>query len=177
MNNQTSKEIILLAAIANNGVVGDNNAIPWHLKGDLKHFKELTMGKPIIMGRKTYESIGKPLPGRVNIVLSKTKAFDGCVMVFDAIQALKEAYKSEHKEIYIIGGPQVWKEFNSFLTQAIITHIPLDIEGTDKFIMEGEWKVFSVKEMKDKIKISKTGEEKEIDYQIKTWIPGFGTEK
>lgn len=175
--NKTSKEIILLAAIANNGVVGDNNALPWRLKGDLKHFKELTMGKPIIMGRKTYESIGKPLPGRVNIVLSKSKEFEGCVMATDAIQALKQAYKSEHKEIYIIGGPQVWKEFSSFLTQAIITHIPLNIEGTDKFIMEGDWKVSSVKDMTDKIVIVKTGEEKEISYQIKTWVSGFGTEK
>lgn len=171
------KEIILLAAIANNGVVGNNNALPWHLKADLKHFKKLTTGKPIVMGRMTYESIGKPLPNRTNIVLSKEKTFDGCVMARDAIEALREAYKLETDEIYIIGGPKVWKEFQPFITKAIITQVPLNINGTDKFIMEGNWRVESMDTVSSEYKIHETGESGEIEIYIKTMYPAFGTEK
>ena len=84
--------ISLIVALARNRVIGRNNQLPWRLSADLQHFKTLTMGKPLIMGRKTFESIGKPLPGRTNIVLTRDRGFQaqGCVVVHDIDQALQD---------------------------------------------------------------------------------------
>ncbi|MCH9639579.1 MAG: dihydrofolate reductase, partial [Betaproteobacteria bacterium] len=98
----------ILVAMAKNRVIGRNNTLPWHLPADLKHFKSLTMGHPMIMGRKTYESIGKPLPGRTNIVVTKQSNFQapGTTIVNSIEEALERSKASgiTNRECFIIGG-------------------------------------------------------------------------
>lgn len=128
--------ISLILAMADNGTIGHNNALPWHLPNDLKFFKESTMGKPIVMGRKTYESIGRPLPGRTNIVISRTlDAFDipGCLVfnsLEDAIEHIENTIVSP--EIMIMGGAQIYQEALPFMTKLYLTHVHADVEGDTK---------------------------------------------
>src|SRR5476651_145819 len=100
----------LYVAISKNGVIGKDSGLPWRLPSDLARFKEVTMGHPIVMGRKTYESIGRPLPGRSNIVITHNKNFkaEGCIVVNSLEEALDQAQKSEGgEEIFIIGGSTI----------------------------------------------------------------------
>ncbi|MCG8433703.1 MAG: dihydrofolate reductase, partial [Gammaproteobacteria bacterium] len=101
-------KISLIVAMDKNRVIGKDNAMPWHLPADLKYFKQTTMGKPIIMGRKTYEAIGKALPGRLNIVVTRDKNYtaDGCTVVHDIDEALAAA--AGHEEVMIIGGANLY---------------------------------------------------------------------
>jgi dihydrofolate reductase len=114
-------KIILLAAVADNGVIGRDNALPFRQRSDLKRFKALTMGKPVLMGRKTYQSIGKPLPGRTNIVVSRNAAFKapGIIVAPDLASALTiahgDALRREVDEITVIGGADI---FAALLPQA-----------------------------------------------------------
>ena len=104
-------EIILIAAIAANRVIGRDNRIPWHLPEDLQWFKQVTMGSPMIMGRKTHLSIGRPLPGRANIVLSRNKTeFPGCTRAADLDQALALCRELGADKSFIIGGQQLFAE-------------------------------------------------------------------
>ncbi len=123
-------KITMIAALAKNNVVGKDNQMPWHLPADLKHFKQCTMGKPIIMGRKTYESIGKPLPGRLNIVLTRDTQFTapGCELVHSPNDALALA-APEHEEIIIMGGPSIYELFMPQADRMILTFIDADCEG------------------------------------------------
>jgi len=111
----TNKKIVsMVVACADNNVIGINNEMPWHIPQDFKHFKSVTMGKPCIMGRKTFESIlkslGKPLPGRVNIVVSRSNfQHHGALTVKDLDEAIDQASKIDTDEICIIGGAQIYK--------------------------------------------------------------------
>ncbi|MEE3003438.1 MAG: dihydrofolate reductase, partial [Pseudomonadota bacterium] len=113
-------KISIIAAMAKNKVIGKNNKLPWHLSEDLKNFKILTTGKPIVMGRKTYESIGKPLPQRRNIVLTRNTKLkiDGCEVMSSKDQLLKEL--QEEKEIMVIGGSEIYQ---MFLPEATTIHL------------------------------------------------------
>ena len=99
--------ISLITAMDRNRLIGNNNQLPWHLPADFAHFKSVTMGKPVIMGRKTYESIGKPLPGRTNIVLSRDPdiSFEGVACVSSFEQALLLVADAE--EVMVIGGSTI----------------------------------------------------------------------
>lgn len=132
---EKSMNISIIVAFANNRVIGLNNQLPWNLPSDLKHFKEITMGKPVIMGRKTYESIGRPLPGRKNIVLTRIKHFDiaGCTVVHSLEEALIVAEDGE--EVFVIGGETVYREALPLADKMVITHIHADFEG-DAFFPE-----------------------------------------
>ena len=125
--------ISLVAAMANNRVIGKDNQMPWHLPADLKHFKAVTLGKPIIMGRKTYESIGRPLPGRQNIVISRNPDYqlEGC----DTATSFKAALElvSGQPEVMVIGGGQLYRETLSLANQLFLTFIDLDVEGDTQF--------------------------------------------
>lgn len=101
--------ISLIAAVADNGVIGFQGALPWRLPADLKRFKKLTMGKPMIMGRRTWESIGKALPGRVSIVLSRDPAYraEGAVVATSIVEALVDADDSD--EVMVIGGAALYE--------------------------------------------------------------------
>lgn len=101
--------ICLIAAMAANRVIGRNNALPWHLPADLKRFKALTMGHPVLMGRNTYESIGKPLPGRRNLVITRNRGYGapGCEVVHSLDEAL--AACGDAQDVYVIGGAELYR--------------------------------------------------------------------
>lgn len=128
--------IHLIAAIAENGVIGRNGTLPWEITADLQHFKKLTMGCTVIMGRHTYESIGRPLSGRQNIILSHTlQRLDGCEIVRSLEEALDLA-ALEH--IFIIGGAQLYAEGLSVAQQLNITWVHAVPEG-DTFFPSVAW--------------------------------------
>lgn len=126
-------KISIIVAKALGEVIGVNNQLPWHLPDDLKKFKVLTWGKPILMGRKTYESIGRPLPGRTNIVLTHDIAYlaPGCVVVSSLEQALKAAEQFE--ELMVIGGAKIYELCLPYVTKLYITQIEKVVEGDAKF--------------------------------------------
>lgn len=134
-------KISMIAAMANNRVIGANNAMPWHLPADLKHFKRITLGKPIIMGRKTYQSIGKALPGRLNIVISSDVNFtlpDATVVnsCEQAIQIANEHFSAQpedEREVMIIGGGSIYLHFLGLCDRLYLTQIDLAVEGDTYF--------------------------------------------
>lgn len=125
----------VIVAVAENGVVGRDNALPWHLPSDLQYFKRKTMGKPIVMGRKTFESIGRPLPGRANIIVSRSQGYSakGAYVVesVDRALALAEELASadgEH-ELMVIGGASIYAAAIPFADTLYITEVHAEIEG------------------------------------------------
>lgn len=104
-------EISLVAAVADNGVIGAEGEMPWHLPADLAHFRQLTLGKPVVMGRLTWEAIGRPLPGRRNLVLSRNPAWhaDGAIRVGSLDEALRVTRESGASELMVIGGAEVYR--------------------------------------------------------------------
>jgi dihydrofolate reductase len=116
----------LVAAVATNGVIGRDNKIPWRLPSDLKRFKALTIGNPVVMGRKTFQSIGRPLPSRVNIVVSRG-VFDGggalAVPSLAAGVALAAERAGEHGEIFVIGGAEIYRETMASADRLYITEV------------------------------------------------------
>ena len=121
--------IVLLAAVADNGVIGRDNALPWRQSSDLKRFKAITMGKPVVMGRKTYLSIGKPLPGRTNIVVSRDPGFapEGVVVARSIDAALSAARDDAQQrgadEIVVIGGTDIFMQTMPLADRMEITHV------------------------------------------------------
>jgi dihydrofolate reductase len=127
--------LTIIVARARNGVIGRDNQLPWHLPEDLGFFKRTTMGAPIIMGRKTHESIGRPLPGRRNIVVTRDRArqFQGCEMAASIGEALTLAAKDGAQEAFLIGGTQLYAEGIGFADKLVITEIDADVEGDATF--------------------------------------------
>lgn len=125
--------ISLVAAMAKNRVIGKNNQMPWHLPADLAHFKKVTLGKPIIMGRKTYESIGRPLPGRKNIVISRNPDYqlEGCDTVTSLENAL--ALVKDQEEVMIVGGGYLYEIALPIANKLYLTFIDLEVDGDTKF--------------------------------------------
>jgi dihydrofolate reductase len=121
--------ITLIVAVADNGVIGRDNALPWHLPEDLKRFKRLTMGKPMIMGRKTFESIGKPLPGRRNIVVTRDTNYHhpGVEVVHGADQAV--AATADAPEVMVIGGAELFRLFLPHAGRVHLTRVHGNIDG------------------------------------------------
>lgn len=121
--------IAMIAAMANNRVIGKDNQMPWHLPADLKHFKKVTLGKPVIMGRKTYQSIGKALPGRRNIVISR----QGVALSADAdwVRSIEQALAlvQDEAEVMIIGGAEIYRQVLPMADRLYITDIDLTVEG------------------------------------------------
>lgn len=132
---------IIVAADEHNGI-GKNNQLLWHLPADLKHFKQLTTGHPIIMGRKTYDSIGKALPGRRNIIISRQKdlVIEGCEVVHSLEAALEAC--ANHAEIFIIGGAQIFKQALQLTDVIYFTRVHQSLEADTHFppIDLGQWK-------------------------------------
>ena len=123
-------EIILIASVAANGVIGRNNALPWHLPEDMAHFKRTTWGHTVIMGRKTYQSIGHPLSGRRNIILASDPALPvppDCLVMPALPQALQNCMDSGR--VFLIGGARLFREGLRLADTLILTHIHATIEG------------------------------------------------
>ncbi|MCL2265691.1 MAG: dihydrofolate reductase [Treponema sp.] len=128
------QEIIIIAAMAENRVIGKDNAMPWSIKGNLAHFKEMTMGSPCIMGRKTWESLPKkPLPGRLNIIISKTITANEA-KIFSSLTSAVE-FCSGYKKIFICGGESIYKQSMALADKIDLTLIPGQYEG-DTFFPE-----------------------------------------
>ncbi|MBB6115585.1 dihydrofolate reductase [Rahnella inusitata] len=124
--------ISLIAALATDRVIGMENAMPWHLPGDLAWFKRNTLNKPVIMGRKTFESIGRPLPGRLNIVISsKPGEHEGVTWVTSVDAALAAAAGVE--EVMVMGGGRVYEQFLPKANRLYLTHIDAEVEGDTHF--------------------------------------------
>lgn len=123
--------ISFIVAKSENNVIGVNNKLPWHLKDDLQMFKKLTMGHHILMGRKTFESIGKPLPGRMSLVVStEPRANQDTVLWFNSIfRAIKQAERNGEAELFIIGGEKVFKSALSLCDRIYLTEVKTTIEG------------------------------------------------
>ncbi len=131
-------EIVLVVAVADNGVIGHEGAMPWHLPADLRHFKQLTTGKPVIMGRKTFESIGKPLPGRHNIVLTRDSAWaaEGVTVVPNLAEAIAAAGldpRARAGAIMVVGGAQIYAEAMPIATRIELTRIHMSPQGDTRF--------------------------------------------
>ncbi len=134
-------KISLIVAMASNRVIGLNNQIPWHLSADLKRFKQITMGSPILMGRKTYQSIGRALPGRTNIIISRNPDFQpsGCLVFNNIDKALASCATA--KEVFIIGGADFYKSMLPIANTLYLTQIHQEFSGDTFFpeIDEGQW--------------------------------------
>jgi len=133
----------VIVAIAENGVIGGGNQLLWHIPEDLKRFKSVTTGHTVIMGRKTFESIGKPLPGRVNIVISRNPNFhpDG-VLVASSLAAALELAKND-SEAFIIGGGEIYRQALPLASKLYVTRVHKSYEGDTTFplINPNEWEL------------------------------------
>ena len=134
-------KISIIVAMAANGVIGRDNQLPWHLPADLKHFKQTTMGKPILMGRKTWESIGRPLPGRTNIVITRDSTYTaaGCEVVNSIDAAIAAA--GEQDEVMVIGGAELYRQILPDTDTIYLTRIHEALAGDTRFpeIHNTEW--------------------------------------
>lgn len=132
----------IIAAVAQNGVIGDRNALLWHISEDMKHFKALTTGHPVVMGRKTWESLGRPLPNRVNVVITRQAIeIPGCRVVHSLDEAV--ALFATDEEIFIIGGAQIYAEALPRAGRFYLTRVFHDYEGDTRFPAwdESEWQL------------------------------------
>ncbi len=124
--------ISLIAAVSSNGVIGRNGELPWHFPEDLKRFKQLTLGRPVIMGRKTFESIGKPLPNRLNIVVSRRASYDSSnigVLVAASVEEAVARAESAGGEIFCIGGSEIYRQMMSIADKIYLTRIEKYFDG------------------------------------------------
>lgn len=134
----------MIVAMSENRVIGINNKLPWYLPNDLKYFKQVTMGKPIIMGRKTFESIGKPLPGRTNIIITRNK--DWQAQGVKVAHSLEQAYElaeaiaeiDGQNELMIIGGDQIYQSSLPDIDRIYLTQVHADVNG-DAWFPEVDW--------------------------------------
>jgi dihydrofolate reductase len=137
-------KITLVAAIASNNVIGKENSLPWNIPEDLKRFKQMTSGHTILMGRKTFDSIGRPLPNRQNIVMTKDENFEkeGIKVINDFDEAL-ELIKESNEDIFIIGGSKIYELFEPVANSLAITRILKDFEG-DAFFPDINWELWQI---------------------------------
>ena len=137
----------LIAAVAENGVIGDRNALLWHISEDLQHFKRLTAGHPVVMGRKTFESLGHPLPARTNIVVTRSgMPIEGCRTAASLDEAYRIAAAAEGaEECFVIGGAQIYAEALPTADRLCLTIVEHPYEGDTRFPEwhEAEWRLAS----------------------------------
>lgn len=136
--------IAFVVALDRNKVIGKDGGLPWRLPDDMKHVREVTIGKPVIMGRRTYESIGKPLAGRTNIVLTRDRSFhpEGVLVARTPDEALRLA--GDAPEIIVFGGAQVFRAFLPMTQRIYLTQVDAEVNGDTYFDFgPGEWRVLS----------------------------------
>lgn len=127
----------MIAAISKNNQIGADNKLPWHIPEDLRYFKEITLGHTLIMGRKTFESIGKPLPNRTNVILTRDRNFkaEGVFVVYSLEEALDFCKKQEAqgKKVFVAGGGEIYSLFLPFVDKLYLTLVDKEIEGDTNF--------------------------------------------
>jgi len=162
------KKITLIAAMASNGAIGLGGNMPWHLPGELRHFKETTMGKPLVMGRKTWESIGRALPGRQNIVVTGNPSLQasGCDVAGSLDQAVQLA---EGDEVMIIGGGQLYRQALAFSDRMILTVVDCAPEADTWFPAwrEDEWRQTGLRS-------ERADDRNPYAYQVFEWVRKTG---
>ena len=135
--------VSIIVAVAQNNVIGRDNQLIWHITEDLQYFKKVTSGHAVIMGRKTFESIGRPLPKRTNIIITQNRDFtaDGCIVVHSLKESLEKAKETGETEVFIIGGGSIYKEALPFTDKVYLTRIHKDYEGDTYFpeLKPSEW--------------------------------------
>ncbi|MDH3715575.1 MAG: dihydrofolate reductase [Gammaproteobacteria bacterium] len=136
----------LIVALDRRLAIGKNNAMPWHLSADLRYFKRTTMGKPVIMGRKTFESVGRPLPGRQNVVITRNSTWQapGCTVYQDLETAFAELH--DLPEAFVIGGGQIYAATLHKCRRLHVTHVEADIDG-DVFFPALDWRQWRATEV------------------------------
>ncbi|KAA0012622.1 dihydrofolate reductase [Billgrantia pellis] len=147
MTDETLVPVAMIAAVARNGVIGVDNKLPWHLPEDLKFFKRMTQAKPLVMGRKTFASIGRPLPGRLNIVVTRDTGFrhEGVRVCHDLESALfladQQATIDAAEEIMVMGGGQIYAQTLPHASRIYLTEVDVEVEGDARFpeLDEREW--------------------------------------
>ncbi|AKU13087.1 dihydrofolate reductase [Azoarcus sp. CIB] len=126
--NTTRPEVVLIAAVARNWVIGRNNALPWRLKADLAHFKATTVGHPVLMGRKTWESLGRPLPGRRNLVVTRDSAYAASgAEVFASLDAALAA--AGDGKVFVIGGAEIYRQLLERADGLVLTEVGAEVDG------------------------------------------------
>jgi len=137
--------IAIVVAAAENNVIGKDNDLIWYLPADLKHFKSLTMGHPMIMGRKTYEAIGKPLPGRSSIIVTSQQDYkaEGCIVVHSLEEAIAKGKILDNEQVSIIGGANVYQQALPLTDKVYLTRVHHTFDGDVHFpeLPEEEWQV------------------------------------
>jgi dihydrofolate reductase len=158
-------QISIIVALSENNVVGLRNQLPWKLSADLKRVKSLTMGHHIIMGRKTFESIGRPLPGRTNVIITRNTNYkaEGCVIASSLQHALEIAVNDT--EVFIFGGGEIFKEAMPLASKIYMTRVHTHLEGDTYFpeIKPFDWRIVELQEFK-------ADEKNEFDYSFMTLI-------
>lgn len=156
--------ISTIVAVAKNNVIGKDNDIPWYLPADLKYFKKITTGHHIVMGRKCYESIGRPLPKRTNVIVTRNPFFiaTGCLVTHNVAEAVQLAEDNGEEEVFIIGGGQIYEIALPHVDRIYLTEVDLEVEGDIFFpaIDKERWTL--VKETKHQ-----ADEKNEYDYTFK----------
>jgi len=147
---QSNVRIALIAAVANNGTIGKDNALPWRIPEDLRNFKQITLGKKIIMGRKTFDSLGKPLPDRKNIVITRDKNWQCDSQNVDVVYSIEEALqhavnlslRDDNAEVMVIGGEQIYRETLCGADRLYLTRVFAEVEGDANFpaLNNDEWR-------------------------------------
>jgi dihydrofolate reductase len=137
--------VSLVAAASANNVIGADGALPWHLPDDFRYFRKITMGAPVVMGRRTWESIGKPLPGRTNIVMTRRRGFAaaGAVVVHSQNAALEAA--GDAAELFVIGGGEIYIQFLPIADRIYLTQVDAVVAGDARFppLDDGDWALVS----------------------------------
>ena len=161
-------KITLVAAIASNNVIGKENSLPWNIPEDLKRFKQMTSGNTILMGRKTFDSIGRPLPNRQNIVMTKDENFEreGIKVINDFDEAL-ELIKESNEDVFVIGGSKIYELFEPVANKLAITRILKDFEG-DAFFPDINWELWQIEKEENFFDEKSNIECKLIEYSKKT---------
>jgi len=159
--------ISLIVAAAENNAIGKNNQLLWHLPNDLKFFKNTTWGMPVIMGRKTFEAVNKPLPGRFNIVITRQPGWkgEGTVVATDLTDALKKAAETNCKETFIIGGGEIYKQGIDIAGKIYMTRVHAVLDGDTFFpvIDETKWQLTSNQDFA-------ADDKHEFAYSFQTWM-------
>ncbi len=160
--------ISIIAAISKNNIIGCKGNLPWHLSDDLKNFKKLTLDKPIIMGRKTFESIKKPLPNRINIIISRNKHYavnHKDTIICDSIDSAINKAREYNKEIMVIGGAQIYEQALNVADKMYLTIVDADVDGDVAFPSwdKNNWKLI------DTENFSKN-EKNDFDFVTNTYI-------
>jgi len=165
-----SVPVAMIAAVGENGIIGSDGAIPWRLPTDFAHFKRTTMGKPLIMGRKTFESIGKPLPGRTNIVVTRHVGYqpEGVLVFHSLAQALERAQQIAAAdgvdEVMIGGGGEIYRDAMPLAERLYVTHVAASPSGDARFplIDPKQWQVEAAPELL-------RGERDSADFTVKVY--------